>query len=529
MTDHLDRKGGTLPPCWRIFNRGNLREVVVSKGNYNWKEVRNILCPGHQELLARCQNDANISAKYQHFGVNIDEILLEKDQILFDLCNNRTLLSKQWDELLYEEMTDPDGATTVETKNGVMSYFLDFLHTFNDIINEELRKKIYLCEFKREDIENYIREENLRCSGKPDRNHWYRQEFWTFWDTVWILQDIDPRRVRKLGIDFSSSEVGYKWFKEKTLSEFGLSLQDQNTPENLSLLFSIYESGDNRGSLFKTAEGEQKIEVIPGSIINYLRNHKNVAVPDSLKPLGGIFINDTDDSTPQEREPKEERNNQPESVNSFISTGGVWTVTYNSNKPINLKRNDRIKYIAYLLSTPGKEWDYAELYNLVGGKSCENGHWKKVKQTFKSDRNSKNDDDKVAESISNSPQLSEEDKQLYKDTINHSFNDLQNAIREEPEKIPNLQLEYEKIRKYLENEHGATVTESDQGVKVSFRNRLNLEGKRPYDAVRKQISDAIKQIKKEGLAELGNHLDKYIKKSNRYQPPLDYHKWDVKM
>lgn len=260
--------------------RGNRREVDVLAEYYTWEEVRKNLQIDNHEL--------------------------------FVLCNDGILSPKNWLAILHEEKTEPEGADIyIDMDTGTLSYSLGFLESFETIANENLQGKIFSCEFKRKDINDYILGKFFQHQNLTDYNYWYKSDLWTFRETVLLLYNIDPGSVPTQGQGFSSHKAGYPWFKEKTLSEFGLNPDDHEVPENLNLLFAIYESGNDRDLLFKSIDGFEdlpgKIMIIPSAVINYLHNRKDVTIPDKLKPLGNIPYNKTDDSTPQAIEPKQEK------------------------------------------------------------------------------------------------------------------------------------------------------------------------------------------------------------------------------
>ena len=238
----------------------------------------------------------------------LNRVLLKDNFTIFNLCNDGILSPDHWKEILREEMTNPKGAKT-KIEAGILSYDTGNFWTFEKMVDEKCQEKLFSCKFKRIDIERYVEKAGARLFNKPDHNYWYRRDLWTFWETVWLLCDIDPRTEQKQGEGFSSHKAGYPLFKEKTLSEFGLNPDDHELPENLNLLFSIYESGNDRDLLFKSIRGledlPEEIKIIPSAVLNYLYHHKNVAIPNELKPLGDIIINKTEDSLPQASEPKE--------------------------------------------------------------------------------------------------------------------------------------------------------------------------------------------------------------------------------
>ena len=169
------------------------------------------------------------------------------------------------------------------------------------------------------------------------------------------------------------------------------------------------------------------------------------------------------------------------------------------------------------------------MYILVSGKNIEDELWKEHQETYLGDVARDKDSGGISGQISNLSTLSPQDEELWRKLLIETYNKLQDADRLQSENIHRLQNEFEVTVKHLENEFGAKIKVSNEkGVQITFRPRFN-ETKKHSDNVGKQIREAIKQIKSDGLPDLADHLSECIKKYNRYQPPPDYPKWDVKM
>jgi len=112
-----------------------------------------------------------------------------------------------------------------------------------------------------------------------------------------------------------------------------------------SIWYNSYHDGTNMmpGDMHPDGADENNHSAfwILDSIVYTLEEVERFEREEDIKPLGEVSINNkTNDSALQASEPK--------NVNSFVNTGGLWTVTYDG-KTKYLQRNDRIKYIAYLL------------------------------------------------------------------------------------------------------------------------------------------------------------------------------------
>ena len=186
---------------------------------------------------------------------------------------------------------------------------------------------------------------------------------------------------------------------------------------------------------------------------------------------------------------------------SFIFQGGGWLVTYDG-KTKQLKNNERIKYIAYLLDNPNYEYESWELWGVVKG-TLDNQILPPIRE------------------------LTEEDEENYRNILKDLFREIQEIIKQNDSlEFKNAERDYKIIKTFLEKNHGAIITEKNNTVRVEFKGDGQYKKTIHSDAVKKQIKEARKQISKEGLPELAEHLKTHVKKLE-YRPPIGHPEWYV--
>ena len=216
-------------------------------------------------------------------------------------------------------------------------------------------------------------------------------------------------------------------------------------------------------------------------------------------------------------------NGEDEIKNGFIFMGGYWKIIFNG-KQINLKNNERIRYIIYLLNNPDVEMHVRELVRLVKGIGPDvNQYYNKMSQ-----ENLEKEFLYSAESqIEN---LSADEKNNLEKIAHEIWDDYKNNPDDK-----DIREKWLHTKRYMANENGIIIHESKEGLKFDRKTRrLNhSENEKARLNVFKHISNAIKDIgekNKGNMPDLSKHLKKNIDtgiKCIYKSDPINPIKWHI--
>ncbi len=207
-------------------------------------------------------------------------------------------------------------------------------------------------------------------------------------------------------------------------------------------------------------------------------------------------------------------------TNLFALSGEFWKVCY-KGKTAHFRDLDAIRYVAYLLQYPGKDFSLNELSNLVKGNCQEpDGHYSKY---------SAEQLEAEGLSLENSlaDMLSPDEAARMEDAAEKIWGALQAAKKSNDQNcLEKAEEDWRKTVLFFDNNYSLTIRPEGGGLKFYQHHRLSKENENLRKNISKQIKNATKTIKK-NMPDLSEHLNNYISKgqkvSYRPTPPIEWH------
>ena len=208
-----------------------------------------------------------------------------------------------------------------------------------------------------------------------------------------------------------------------------------------------------------------------------------------------------------------------ESQNAFFDLGESWLIKYRGGKPKSIQNRKRLHYVIHLLDNPNSDFSAISLYSAVMGhdeNKIIDENYSQISGEKLSDEEGLNLTDFTIEG------LSEDEEKGIKTQIERIYNDLEFAKKKNNEnKIKKAKLILNQMKDYLFNNYGLIIANRNGKILIKQKTRQNPEFEKARVNVKKSISKAIQDIKKE-IPTLADHLNRCIKtgKYCAYEPEL---------
>jgi hypothetical protein len=303
-------------------------------------------------------------------------------------------------------------------------------------------------------------------------------------------------------------------------------LEDEvNTPARKNLLRLLIEQKEFIGDIdtwrpsFETKQKLSKLGLVEDQLITSgesLRYWLAEEVKNQI--LDGNISNAIkliDDFDPNIIETLESSLKNEDSV--FYRSGDIWFVKF-QGKWATLKDSKRLCFVVYLIDNPYKGFWVHELTQLVEGQNLDHNH------PYAAMSGKPLQDIGLSLVELTIEDLSKDDKDNLENVVFDLWERLKaSKASEDRQKRLEAENEWSSIKKLFIQEYGIQITESKKyGLSFTLRPRLKKEAEKARSNVTKNITNALKSIKKE-IPALFNHLHECIEtgKTCSYNPRLD--------
>ncbi len=206
----------------------------------------------------------------------------------------------------------------------------------------------------------------------------------------------------------------------------------------------------------------------------------------------------------------------------FSLEGDFWTIKYNGVKT-NLKDLKRLRYIVHLIDNPNKEYHCHELVNLVNGENSEvsDSNMLNMIDPIEYNEDKEQTDQKIQLVDPFESDMPHAELKAIKKVADGLWGELNDPNLNKNEKTE-AQNNWDTAKKYYLNELGISLISTEKKAILKINKRLKNDFEKARSNVRKNINNALKDIKKKipALSEyLNNRIRTGIKCS--YKPTPD--------